>query len=112
MKTYKQDDIIALVKQKSGYFKKDLKAVFAALDSVLIETLANAELDDPVEIKLFEGVVIQAKREPERPAKDPRNGELIIAREKIKPNVKLKKTYQWKVEKVAGIFGGYEDESQ
>ena len=48
-------------------------------------------------------------REPERPATDPRNGEHIMAREKIKPNVKIRKSYKWRIERAAGILGGNED---
>lgn len=112
MAKYKQEDVITLVKAKSGYFKTDLRKVFYALGESLIEILACAEVDDPVEIKLFDGFIIQARREPPRPATDPRTGEIITAREKIKPHVKLKKSFQWNVEKTAGILGGDEDESK
>ena len=106
MAKYKQEDIITLVKAKTGFFKTDLKKVLPAIGESIIEILACAEIDEPVEIKLFDGFIIQAKREAPRLAKDPRTGDVITAREKIKPHVKLKKTFQWNIEKVAGILGG------
>jgi nucleoid DNA-binding protein len=112
MAKYKQEDIITLVKAKTGYFKTDLRKVLPAVGESIIEILACAEVDDPVEIKLFDGFVIHAQREAPRPATDPRTGEVIIAREKIRPRVKLKKTFQWNIEKAAGILGGNDDESQ
>lgn len=112
MAEFKKEDVISLVKAKSGYYKTDLRKVFSALEDSIIDILASAELDDPVEIKLFDGFVIQAKREPVRPATDPRTGEHIMAREKIKPNVKIKRTFKEHVEKVAGIIGDNEDDGQ
>lgn len=109
MAKFKQEDVITLVKAKSGYYKTDLRKVFSALDDALIDILATAKIDDPVEIRLFDGFVLQARREPERPATDPRNGEHIMAREKIKPNVKIRKSYKWRIERAAGILGGNED---
>lgn len=112
MAKFKQEDVITLVKAKSGYYKTDLRKVFAALNEALIDILATAQLDDPVEIKLFDGFVLQAKREPKRPATDPRTGEDIMAREKIKPNVKIKKSYKWNIERAAGILGGNDDDDE
>lgn len=109
MAKFKQEDVITLVKAKSGYYKTDLRKVFAALNESLIDILATAKIDDPVEIRLFDGFVLQAKREPERPATDPRTGEKITAREKIKPNVKIRRSYKWNIERAAGILGGDED---
>lgn len=110
MAKFKKEDVITLVSAKSGYYKTDLRKVFSALNESLIDLLATAKLDDPVEIRLFDGFVLQAKREPERPATDPRTGEHIMAREKIKPNVKLRKSYKWNIEKAAGILGGDKDD--
>ena len=110
MAKFKQEDVITLVKAKSGYYKTDLRKVFSALNESLIDLLATAKLDDPVEIRLFDGFVLQAKREPERPSVDPRTGENIMAREKIKPNVKIRKSYKWHIERAAGILGGNDDD--
>ena len=110
MAKFKREDVITLVSAKSGYFKTDLRKVFTALDDALIDILATAQLDDPVEIRLFDGFYLTARREPERPATDPRTGENITAREKIKPHVRLSKSYKWNVERVAGILGGKEDD--
>ncbi len=112
MTEFKQEDVISLVKAKSGYFKSDLRKVFAAMEESIIEIMSHAEVDNPIEIKLFPGFILQATKEPNRPAKDPRTGEMIIAREKIRPHVKLRKTFQWKIEKQAGLIGGTEDESE
>ena len=104
MAEFNREDVVAVLKEKSGYYKKDLRKVLNALDESLIAIMATAEVGDPVEIKLFDGFYVQARREPERPAKDPRTGEMIIAREKIKPHVNIRKSFQNKIEREAGIL--------
>ena len=86
MAEFKREDVVTVLREKSGYYKKDLRKVLDALEETLIAIMATAQIDDPVEIRLFDGFYVQAKREPERPATDPRTGKNIIAREKIKPN--------------------------
>lgn len=110
MAEFKREDVVAVLHEKSGYYKKDLRKVLAALDDSLIAIMATAEVDDPVEIKLFDGFYVQAKREPERPAKDPRTGEMTTAREKIKPHVNIRKSFQYRIEKEAGITKVTENE--
>ena len=104
MAEFKKEDLITVVHEKSGYYKKDLRKVMDALEEAIIAIMATAEVDDPVEIRMFDGFYIQAKREPERPATDPRTGEDITAREKIKPNVKIHRSFKWRVEREAGIL--------
>lgn len=104
MAEFKREDLITVVHEKSGYYKKDLRKVLSALEEAIIAIMATAEVDDPVEIRLFDGFYVQAKREPERPATDPRTGKSIIAREKIKPNVNIRRSFKWHVEREAGIL--------
>ena len=104
MAVFKRDDIITIVKEKSGYYKTDLKKVLNALDEAIVTIMATVEIDDPVEIRLFDGFCIQAKREPERPAVDPRTHTNIMAREKIKPNVKIRRSFKERIEREAGIL--------
>jgi nucleoid DNA-binding protein len=112
MAKFKQEDVISLVKDKSGYYKTDLRKVFAATEESIIEILSYAKPNEPIEIKLFDGFVLQAKRELPKPVTDPRNGEKIMSREKIKPNVKLKRTFMYNIEKQAGLRGGDDDECE
>lgn len=104
MAEFKREDVITVLHEKSGYYKKDLRKVMNALEESIIAIMATAEVDDPVEIRLFDGFYVQAKREPERPATDPRTGEDITAREKIKPHVNIRRSFKWRVEREAGIL--------
>ena len=110
MAEFKREDVVTVLREKSGYYKKDLRKVLDALEETLIAIMATAQIDDPVEIRLFDGFYVQAKREPERPAADPRTGENIIAREKIKPNVNIRRSFKWRIEREAGILPNKDDE--
>lgn len=110
MAEFKREDVVTVLREKSGYYKKDLRKVLDALEETLIAIMATAQIDDPVEIRLFDGFYVQAKREPERPATDPRTGENIIAREKIKPNVNIRRSFKWRIEREAGILPNKDNE--
>lgn len=109
MAKYKREDVIKLMKHHSGYFMTDLKVAMSALEKSLIEILSTVEDDDPVEIQLFPGFYLYARKEPERPATDPRNGEVIVAREKIKARAQIRRTFRLKIENAAGMIGGEEE---
>lgn len=104
MALFKREDVVTVLKEKSGYYKTDLRKVLDALEETIITIMATAELDDPVEIRLFDGFYVQAKKEPVRPAIDPRTREEIMAREKIKPNVQIRRSFKERVEREAGIL--------
>jgi hypothetical protein len=53
---------------------------------------------------------VQAKKEPVRPAIDPRTREEIMAREKIKPNVQIRRSFKERVEREAGILPSKDSE--
>ena len=110
MAEFKREDVVTVLREKSGYYKKDLRKVLDALEETLIAIMATAQINDPVEIRLFDGFYVQAKREQERPATDPRTGENIIAREKIKPNVNIRRSFKWRIEREAGILPNKDNE--
>lgn len=109
MAEFKREDVITVLHEKSGYYKKDLRKVIDALGDSLVAIMATAQVDDPVEIRLFDGFYVQATREPERPATDPRTGETITAREKIKPHVNIRRSFKWRIERDAGILPSKKD---
>ena len=92
-----QDDVIHVLNQKTGFFKKDLRVVMDALEETLIEYMATATYDKPSEIRLFHGWKIGAKRLPERAVKDPRNGADVMTPEKLLPYCRFETTLRQKL---------------
>jgi nucleoid DNA-binding protein len=99
-----QDDVITLVKEKTGVYKADLKIIFKALDEALVEMISEATPDDPVDIKLFPGFIVRGRGLDEREATDPRSGEIIQARKKIKPSIHLRRSFRERVNEEAGLL--------
>lgn len=94
-----QKDIIDELKERTGFYKKNIKELLDALDNIIIENMNMATYDEPSEIILFSGWRLGAKRVPERPYCDPRNREEIITPEKVIPYCKLKQSYRQRLNK-------------
>ena len=94
-----QKDIIDELKERTGFYKKNIKELLAALDDIIIENMNMATYDEPSEIILFSGWRLGAKRVPERPYCDPRNRAEIITPEKVIPYCKLKQSYRQRLNK-------------
>lgn len=92
-----QDDVVDVLNQKTGFYKKDLRIVMDALEETLVEYMTTATQDKPSEIRLFHGWKIGAKLTPERAAKDPRNGADIITPEKLIPYCRFETTLKQKL---------------
>lgn len=104
MTKFTQTDVIRIIREKTGYRQDDLRKVLKALYEALIILMATAKNGNPTEIRLFSGFYLQARFEPERPARDPRTGEWIMARQKIKPNVQVSRWFKARIEREAGII--------
>lgn len=89
-----QKDVIDKVKERTGFYKCDIKLVMDALDDIIIELMNTATYDEPAEIMLFKGWRLGAKRVPERPYHDPRNRAEIVTPEKLIPYCKLKQSFR------------------
>lgn len=94
-----QKDIIDELKERTGFYKKNIKELLDSLDDIIIENMNMATYDEPSEIILFSGWRLGAKRVPERPYCDPRNREEIITPEKVIPYCKLKQSYRQRINK-------------
>ena len=94
-----QKDIIDELKERTGFYKKNIKELLEALDDIIIENMNMATYDEPSEIILFSGWRLGAKRVPERPYHDPRNRAEIITPEKLIPYCKLKQSYRQRLNK-------------
>ncbi|MGN5455191.1 MAG: HU family DNA-binding protein [Candidatus Kurthia intestinigallinarum] len=92
----KKPELIDILAEKTGFYKCNMKVVVDALADIVIENLQTATFEQDSEFHLAPGVVIMGKRVPEREAKDPRTGGMVMSPEKVipravfKPSVRLK----------------------
>ena len=92
-----QEDIVHVLNQKTGFYKKDLRVVMNALEETIVEYMAIATYDKPSEIRLFHGWKLGAKLLPERAVKDPRNGADVMTPEKLLPYCRFETTLKQKL---------------
>lgn len=95
-----QKDVIDELKNRTGFYKNNIKQLLDALDDIIVENMNMATYDDPSEIVLFLGWRLGAKRIPERPYRDPRNQEDIITPEKLIPHCRFKQSFRRKINKL------------
>ena len=76
-----------------------MKDVVEAFSEIIFETLQSATFEQDSEIHLMHGLVIGGRRVPEKEAKDPRTGEMIISPEKVIPYATFKPSLRLKLYK-------------
>lgn len=92
-----QDDVIDELKNRTGFYKNNLRDVFDALDDIIVEHMNTATVEEPSEMILFKSWRLGGKRLPERESKDPRDGSKIITKEKVVPYCKFKQSFKDRV---------------
>lgn len=94
-----QEDVVEELKARTGFYKKNIRELLEALDSIIVENMNTATYDEPSEIRLFMGWRLGAKRVPERRSYDPRNRNEIVTSEKLIPNCQLKQSFRNRINK-------------
>lgn len=92
-----QDDVIDELKERTEFYKRDLRIVLEALDDIIVAHMNTATYDEPSEMRLFKGWRLGAKRVPERQLYDPRNRNEVITPEKLKPYCQFKNSYKQRI---------------
>ena len=93
-KLMRRDDVIDELHERTGFYKKNLRDVMAALEDIIVENMTMATIDEPSEVRPFFGWKIGAKVIPEHQAKDPRNGEIVTASERFSPYCRFAQNFK------------------
>lgn len=93
----KRKEIVDILSDKTLFYKSTTKEFMEALEEFIVEYLNKATLKEDVEIQLAKGLVIGAKMNPEKQAKDPRNQNDVIVPERILPYVRFTNTFKQKI---------------
>lgn len=96
---FKKDELVDLLHEKTNFYKKNMREVINAFEDIIFECLQAATFEHNSEIYLAPGIVIGGRRVPEREAKDPRTGEVVISPEKVIPYAKFKPSIRLKLYK-------------
>lgn len=94
---FKKEDLVDMLSQKTGFFKKNMVEVANALEEIILECLQAATFEHDSELRLAPGVSIVGHRKPAGEAKDPRTGSLVLSPEKVIPRALFKQSIRKKL---------------
>ena len=101
---YKKEELVEMLAEKTGFYKKNMLEVANALEEIILECLQSATLKQDSELQLAPGVVIVGHRKPACAAQDPRTGEEIISPEKVVPKAVFKQSIRQKLYKKSSYY--------
>ena len=96
---FKKEDLVDLLHEKTGFYKKNMVEVADALEEIILECFQAATFEHDSELRLAPGVVLVGKRKPAGEAVDPRTGETIVSPEKVIPSAIFKQSIRLKLYK-------------
>lgn len=102
-----QEQLITILRDETGYFKKYTHGVLNSLGKLLPKLLAQANEEEDVEIFICPGIKLIAKHTKPRTMKDPRNGEQVQVDERILLSTSFTRKFKKDVNK---IYNGDEPE--
>lgn len=96
--TITRKEMIDLLSEKSGYYKKDVKELLRCMDEVVLEQLCAVDDDSDVSIQIVQGIKVKTSVVPERDRVDPRTQEPIKVKATVKPACKFSQEYRIKLQ--------------
>jgi hypothetical protein len=96
--TITRENMINLLSEKSGYYKKDVRELLSCMDEVVFDELSKATLDEEVQIQMVTGIKCGVKIVEARDRVDPRNLQPITVGETAKPFAKFSQDYRIKLQ--------------
>ena len=94
---FKKEDLVDMLAQKTGFYKKNMVAVADALGEIILECLQAATLEHDSELRLAPGFSIRGHRVPERMSKNPQDGSDVLSPEKVIPKATFKASIRQKL---------------
>ena len=96
--TITRENMIDLLSEKSGYWKKDIRFLLQCLDEVVFDELSKATLDEEVQVQMVTGIKCGVKIVESRDRVNPRTQEPIKVGETAKPFAKFSQDYRSKLQ--------------
>lgn len=78
---------------KSSHTKTVVKDIYNIFEDVIFDTLSSVDKKQNICIRLFEGISLDGKYEPEKTKKNNLTGEMSLVGSKIKPKFNVTRSY-------------------
>lgn len=95
----KRKELVNLLSEKTGFYKKNIDEILDALDDVIVENMSAATKKEPSEIHLSLGFVFGGRYSPKHEARDPRTGETVMTPAKYIPYARFSSHFRKKINK-------------
>lgn len=95
----KRKELVNLLSEKTGFYKKNIDEILDALDDVIVENMSTATKKEPSEIHLSLGFVFGGRYSPKHEARDPRTGETVMTPAKYIPYARFSPHFRKKINK-------------
>ena len=79
-----REQLIRKVAEASGYYQKDVRCVFNAIEDVVLECFDDIDEDNPISVRLLSFLALNGTIWGERERVNPQNREPIICRPSVR----------------------------
>lgn len=93
-----REQVIKRVAEKANYWQKDVRAVFNALEDVILDCFGEVTDDEPISIRILPGFCLQGYVVPERERVDPRTRNPIVCSPTVKVSAKYSDLMKRKIQ--------------
>jgi len=93
----KKPELAEELSARTGFYKKNMKDVVDALADIVTEHFMTATYEEDSELHIAPGVLICGHRTPEHESIDPRNRNVIMTPEKVRPYAVFKPSIRQKL---------------
>ena len=97
IRTFTRDDLVNMISGETGVSQNFARSIYDTMEEKVRFMLSQANENEDVKLKLFEGIALECKFIPEKVRKNNLTGEIITAKSKRKVKGKITKNYLGKL---------------
>ena len=93
-----REQLIRRVAEEANYWQKDVRNVFNALEKVVLECFGEVSDDEPISIRILQGLALHGYVVPERERVNPQDQSPIICPPTVKVSAKYSDLFKKKIQ--------------
>jgi nucleoid DNA-binding protein len=93
-----REQLIRKVAEESGYYQKDVRRVFNALEEVILECFGEVTEDKPISIRVLQGLALNGYVVPERERVNPQDQSPIVCPPTVKASARYSDLFKKKIQ--------------
>ena len=97
IRIFTRDDLVNMISGETGVSQNFARSIYDVMEEKVRFMLSQANENEDVKLKLFEGIALECKFIPEKVRKNNLTGEIITAKSKRKVKGKITKNYLGKL---------------